>query len=59
MSNHFLSKFSKNSKQLDNNALGFVKQYNWPGNVRELENLFKRVSVLSTEKIVTIDTIKI
>ena len=58
LSNHFLSKFSENSKQLDNNALGFVKQYSWPGNVRELENLFKRVSVLSTEKIVTIDTIK-
>ena len=58
LSNHFLSKFSENSKQLDNNALGFVKQYGWPGNVRELENLFKRVSVLATEKIVTIDTIK-
>ncbi len=58
LSNHFLSKFSKNSKQLDNAALAFVKQYNWPGNVRELENLFKRVSVLSTEKIVTIDTIE-
>ena len=58
LSNHFLSKFSENSKQLDNNALGFVKQYGWPGNIRELENLFKRVSVLTTEKIVTIDTIK-
>ena len=58
LSNHFLSKFSENSKQLDNSALGFVKQYGWPGNIRELENLFKRVSVLTTEKIVTIDTIK-
>ncbi len=58
LSNHFLSKFSNNSKQIDNAALDFIKEYNWPGNVRELENLFKRVSVLSSEKIVTADTIK-
>ena len=58
LSNHFLSKFSNNSKQIDNAALDFIKEYNWPGNVRELENLFKRVSVLSSEKIVTVDTIE-
>ena len=58
LSNHFLSKFSENSKQIDNSALNFIKDYEWPGNVRELENLFKRISVLSSESIVTLDTVK-
>ena len=58
LSNHFLSKFTENSKQIDNSALDFIKEYDWPGNVRELENLFKRISVLSSESIVTVDTVK-
>ena len=58
LSNHFLSKFSDKSKQLDDAALSYIKQYDWPGNVRELENLFKRVSVLSTERVVSLDTIE-
>ena len=58
LSNHFLSKFSNNSKQIDTDVMNFIKKYEWPGNVRELENLFKRVSVLSSEKLVSIDTVK-
>ena len=58
LSNHFLSKFSNNSKQIDSDVINFIKKYEWPGNVRELENLFKRVSVLSSEKLVSIDTVK-
>ena len=58
LSNHFLSKFSNNSKQIDSDVINFIKKYEWPGNVRELENLFKRVSVLSSEKIVSLDTVK-
>ena len=58
LSNHFLSKFSNNSKQIDNDVINFIKKYEWPGNVRELENLFKRVSVLSSEKLVSLDTVK-
>ena len=58
LSNHFISKFSNNSQQIDSNVINFIKKYEWPGNVRELENLFKRVSVLSGEKLVSIDTVK-
>ena len=58
LSNHFLSKYSDNTKQIDDDALDFIKKYNWPGNVRELENLFKRVSVLSSEKMISVDTIE-
>jgi PAS domain S-box-containing protein len=40
--NHFISKFAiiykKELKELDDNALETLMNYNWPGNVRELEN---------------------
>jgi two-component system nitrogen regulation response regulator GlnG len=58
LSNHFLSKFSENTKQIDQTSLEFLKSYNWPGNVRELENLFKRISVLSSENVISVDTIE-
>ena len=58
LSNHFISKFSENSKQIDETSLNFLKSYSWPGNVRELENLFKRISVLSSENIITLETIE-
>ena len=58
MSNHFLSKYSENTKQIDQSSLEFLKSYNWPGNVRELENLFKRISVLSSENVISVDTIE-
>ncbi len=58
LSNHFLSKYSENTKQIDQSSLEFLKSYNWPGNVRELENLFKRISVLSSENVIGVDTIE-
>ena len=58
LSNHFLSKYSENTKQIDQSSLEFLKSYNWPGNVRELENLFKRISVLSSEQVISVDTIE-
>tara|TARA_X000000950_G_scaffold111065_1_gene139972 strand:+ start:27 stop:1451 length:1425 start_codon:yes stop_codon:yes gene_type:complete len=58
LSNHFLSKYSENTKQIDQSSLEFLKSYNWPGNVRELENLFKRISVLSSENVISVDTIE-
>ena len=58
LSNHFLSKFSNNSKQIDSEVINFIKKYDWPGNVRELENLFKRISVLSSEKLISLDIVK-
>ena len=58
LSNHFLSKYSENTKQIDQSSLEFLKSYNWPGNIRELENLFKRISVLSSEQVISVDTIE-
>ena len=49
----FLSKFTDGKKQMDSNAEEFLKSYDWPGNVRELENLFKRISVLYSDQVIT------
>lgn len=53
LSNHYLSLFSDSHKQLDSSAINFLKNYEWPGNIRELENLFKRISVLVSDRIIS------
>ena len=52
MANHFLTKYSNNTKKFDESGLNTLKNYRWPGNIRELENLIKKVSVLSTENLI-------
>ncbi|MBI3358616.1 MAG: sigma 54-interacting transcriptional regulator [Nitrospirae bacterium] len=57
---HFLDKFNKeNNKkvELSNAILELFTQYNWPGNVRELENAIERLTVLSREDRITLNTI--
>ena len=51
LANHFLLKYSKNSKNFDESGINAIKNYDWPGNIRELENFIKKVSVLSSENI--------
>ncbi len=50
---HYLSLYSERKKKFDSSAINFLKAYSWPGNVRELENLLKRVSILTSETIVS------
>ena len=52
LGNHFLSKYSKNSKKFDESGINAIKNYDWPGNIRELENFVKKVSVLSSDNII-------
>lgn len=57
---HFLDKFNKeNNKKiyLSNEILALFTKYNWPGNVRELENCIERLTVLSREECITLNTI--
>lgn len=44
---HFLEKYEAGSKQIDNEAMGLMMEYDWPGNVRELENTIERIVILS------------
>ncbi len=50
---HYLSLYSDGRKQFDSTAINFLKNYHWPGNVRELENLLKRVSILTSDSMIS------
>ncbi|MCD6064981.1 MAG: putative two component, sigma54 specific, transcriptional regulator [Flavipsychrobacter sp.] len=53
--NHFLKDISEEykqpAKQIDENAIDMLKQYNWTGNIRELRNVMERLMILSDKKI--------
>lgn len=54
----FAEKYKTTSVQLDANAQQMLMNYPWPGNVRELKNIAEQVSVLSTDKQLTSETLQ-
>ena len=44
-------------EQIDPRALERLTSYGWPGNVRELENIIKRVLVLTSDSVITRETL--
>jgi two-component system response regulator PilR (NtrC family) len=50
---HFLSRYSKNSKRVSPEALQVLMNYPWKGNVRELENIVERVVLLCDRDVIT------
>src|SRR3954468_9877262 len=50
----FAERYKTQSVQLDNAALQLLVNYSWPGNVRELKNIAEQISVLSTDKQITV-----
>lgn len=60
---HFVQKYSeqlyvgKRMVIISGEANQILLEYNWPGNVRELENTIKRVLVLSSDTMITSDTL--
>jgi transposase-like protein len=45
-------------KQVSRDAAAWLRGYGWPGNVRELSHLMERVTLLSTETVVTAPTLE-
>jgi len=43
---HFRVKNKKNIREIDQQSLAVLKNYDWPGNVRELENVMERAVIL-------------
>jgi DNA-binding NtrC family response regulator len=54
----FAERYRTQSVQLDNAAQQLLVNYHWQGNVRELKNIAEQISVLSTDKLVTADTLQ-
>lgn len=53
----FSEKYKTTSVQLDAAAQQLLVNYGWPGNVRELKNIAEQISVLSTDKLITAETL--
>lgn len=54
----FAERYKTTSVQLHPGAQQMLMNYSWPGNVRELKNIAEQVSVLSTDKMLTADTLQ-
>lgn len=54
----FAEKYKTQSVQLDSSALQLLVSYPWRGNVRELKNIAEQISVLSTNKLITLDILQ-
>ncbi len=43
----YASKYQRNIKAIEPNAMKSLKAYNWPGNIRELQHLIERAIIMS------------
>jgi len=61
LTEHFLAKYARElgvgTRTLSDEAKETVLGYSWPGNVRELENIIKRILVLTSDTIITRNTL--
>jgi len=61
LTEHFLTKYAKElsvgTRTLSDEAKDTIIGYRWPGNVRELENIIKRLLVLSSDTVITRETL--
>ena len=57
LANNFLRKASvisgKEKKQITEESLKYLINYNWPGNIRELENIIERCVVVNSKVLIT------
>ncbi len=54
----FAERYKTQTVQLDSAAQQLLVSYGWPGNVRELKNIAEQISVLSTDKMLTADSLQ-
>lgn len=51
----YAEKYNVPTISIDDEAKIFIKNYPWPGNIRELKNVVDKLSVLSDERIITLE----
>ncbi len=54
----FAEKYRMQSVRLDERAERVLENYRWPGNIRELKNVAEQLSILSEDRLVTVDEIQ-
>jgi transcriptional regulator with PAS, ATPase and Fis domain len=54
----FAERYKTSPVQLDEEARNLLVSYAWPGNVRELKNIAEQISVLSEDKLITLQQLK-
>ncbi len=55
----FAEKYRGLSIQLDEDAKRVLESYSWPGNVRELKNVAEQMSVLTEQKMISADDLRL
>ena len=54
----FAYKYKMPAIKLDDNAVQFLQKYRWSGNIRQLRNVAEQVSVLETNREITLQTLQ-
>lgn len=57
-SNDFAEKYNMPPIKLTEKALKYIEDYPWPGNIRQLRNFSEQISVLETDREISLDRIK-
>lgn len=62
LTNHFLKIYNdryQKRKYLSLPAIQYLERYSWPGNVRELENVIERLIVISSDEMISGNTVNL
>lgn len=54
----FAYKYKMPAIKLDDNAIPFLQKYRWSGNIRQLRNVAEQISVLETNREITLQTLQ-
>jgi transcriptional regulator with PAS, ATPase and Fis domain len=51
----FADKYNSPTIEPDDDAMILIRNYGWPGNIRELKNVVEKLSILSDERVISVD----
>ncbi|MBK7094169.1 MAG: sigma-54-dependent Fis family transcriptional regulator [Saprospiraceae bacterium] len=51
----FADKYNSPTIEPDDDAMILIRNYGWPGNIRELKNVVEKLSILSDERLISVD----
>ncbi|AGW85976.1 Nif-specific regulatory protein [Blattabacterium sp. (Nauphoeta cinerea)] len=57
-SNDFAEKYNMPPVTLTEESLKYLENYSWPGNIRQLKNLTEQISVVETERVISVEKLK-